>query len=442
MDPDDRDRLIAYMSRLDADDMGAMIADKRKRWHPHTTPANVVRTKLLQERPKAEPAYKARRRLMTPIARDMFHRQSEANGAKLRADLVEKVLAASSPKHPWLSLSCVDFIEENGRLVLVEYRTPSEPMSLSTRGVSFHHEVSMHYALLAAREAGVRVDALRLCALDAKAWSVDSIDLAIDNDMAEEIRSEGDRVWKDHILPGKIIPPAPMHGILDLNDLKKPGVGGEGAAEILGHLAERYLAWGVAEKECGAEKEVLQREAADVLPFAALPLEVERVDAGGVRFKIDRELDIDGLAAVAKDLMVRGGMPEEDAEAHLNHPNYWTDPEFSAKGLIQVLESHFDIDPVQDPLFAAAISKPAQRRTDTLLDLIRSLDPEDTIRLENYVRAGRMRMEMVAPRARFEREQRAQASEQVKGVLREAMEGVSIQAPATADTPRRGSRRP
>ena len=443
MDPEDRDRLIAYMGRLDADDMGAMIADKRKRWHPHTTPANVVRTKLLQERPKSEPAYKARRRLMTPIARDMFHRQVENAGAIHRPELVEKVLTSVSAKHPWLSLASVDFIEENGRVVLVEYRTPSEPMALSTRGMSFHHEVSMHYALLAAREAGVRVDALRMCALDAKAWSVEAVDLTMDQGMAEEIRQEGDRVWKENILAGKIIPPAPMHGIMDLNDLKKPGVGGEGAAEILAKLAERYLAWGVAEKECAAEREVLQGEAADALPFAALPLDVERVDAGGVRFRIDRELDIDGLAALAKDLMVqRGGMCEEDAAEHLNHANYWNDPEYSAKGLIQAIETHFDIDPTQDPRFSTAVSKPAQRRVDTLLDLIRSLDPEDSLRLENYVRAGKMRMEMVAPRARFEREQRAQASEQVRGVLKEAMDGVCVQAAIPADSPRRGSRRP
>lgn len=443
MDAEDRDRLVFYMGRLNADDMGAMIADKRKRWHPHTTPANVVRTKLLRERPKNEPAYKARRRLMMPIAQDMLHRQVAQAGATPRPDLVQKVLSSNSAKHPWLSLDVADFIEDNGRIILVEYRTPSEPMSLSTRGMAFHHEVSMHYALLAATEAGIKVDALRLCALDAKAWAVETIDLPVDQAMLAEIRQEGDRVWSENILPGVIVPQVQPQGIMSIDDMRKPSVGAEGAAELLGALADRFLTYGVAGKECENEREVLQREAGDLLPVAALPLEVERVDAGGVRFRIDRNMDADGLHGLALDLlMTRSGYSKEDAEAVLNHPNYWTDAEYSARALIQAVETHFDLDPTRDPRFSTAIAKPAQRRVDTLLDLVRSLDPSDTINLQEYVRDAHIRMEMVAPRARFEREQRAKSSANLKEILGQALDGVSVQPAPAPEPPRRGSRRP
>src|SRR5690606_21735443 len=127
--------------------------------------ANVVRTKLLAERPKSEPAYKARRRQMTPLARDLMMRQVESLGATMRPDLADKVLSNKSSEHPWLRAMAIDIIEENGKLVLVEYRTPAEPLPMELRGISFHHEVSLHYALLAARKAGVKVDGLRLCAM-------------------------------------------------------------------------------------------------------------------------------------------------------------------------------------------------------------------------------------------------------------------------------------
>lgn len=443
MDDEDRERLISYMGRLNADDMGAMIADKRKRWHPHTTPANVVRTKLLRERPKNEPAYKARRRLMMPIAMDMFHRQIAQAGAIPRRDLALKVLEFDCPEHPWLSLTAADFIEDNGRIILVEYRTPSEPMSLSTRGMAFHHEVSMHYALLAARKAGIQVNALRLCALDAKAWSVETVDLPIDESMVSEIQAEGDRIWNEHILSGVIIPQVAPQGVVSLDDLRKPSVGAEGSADLLTTLADRFLTYGVAGKECENEREILQREAGDLLPVAALPLEVERVDAGGVRFRINRNMDVDGLHGLALDLLMnRSGYCKEDAEAVLDHPNYWSEAEYSAHGLMQAIETHFDVDPTKDPRFSVAISKPARRRVDTLLDLVRSLDPDDTINLQEYVRDAHIRMEMVPPRARFEREQRAQASAKVKGMLGETLNGVSMQPAPVPEAPRRGSRRP
>jgi hypothetical protein len=438
MEPDDRDRLISYMGRLDADDLGAMIAHNRHRWHPHTTPTSVVRTKLLHERPKSEPAYKARRRSMTPIAREMLLKKIDNETSQFRNDLTEKVCNNTSANHHWLSSKVADIIEENGRKILIEYRTPSEPLSLLTRGISFHHEVSMHYALLAAREAGIKVDGLRMCALDAKAWSVETLDLPINEELVAEIRAEGDRVWNDHIKPAQLIPSALPRGIASLEDLRANDA--SGSADQLDLVAKRFLAWGVAEKECQSECRDLQTEAADLLPFAALPLEVDMVDAGAVRFRIDRKFDMDGLAAIAKDLLIkRQGYSAEDAQAVLDQPNYWNAPEYSSHGLIQAMETHFDLDPTNDPRFSMAIAFPRERRADTLLDLIRSLDAEDSISLENYVRSGRMEMEMVTPRARFEREARAAASEGVRHDLRQILDTRTVAPP---EPPKRGGRRP
>lgn len=438
MEPDDRDRLIAYMGRLDADDLGAMIAYNRHRWHPHTTPINVVRTKLLHERPKSEPAYKARRRLMTPIARDLLVKKIDTESTKVRTDISEKICNHTSAKHPWLAPQVFDIIEENGRKVLVEYRTPSEPLSLLTRGISFHHEVSMHYALLAAREAGVKVDGLRLCAMDTKAWSVETLDLPINETLVEEIRAEGDRVWAEHIQAAQLIPNSLPRGMSTLEDLRANDA--SGSADQLDKVAQRFLAWAVAEKECAAERNALQIEAADLLPFAALPLEVDLVDAGAVRFRIDRKFDMDGLAAIAKDLLIKHqGYSPEDAQAVLDQPNYWNPPEYSSHGLIQALETHFDLDPLNDPRFSMAVAFPRERRADTLLDLIRSLDSADKIPLENYVRSGEMEMEMVVPRARFEREARATASELLRNDLRQVLDQRTIAPPEPS---KRGGRRP
>lgn len=442
MDPEDRDRLIDYMARIDADDMGAFLAHNRKRWHPHTTPANVVRTKLLAERPKSEPAYKARRRQMTPLARDLMMRQVESLGATMRPDLADKVLSNKSSEHPWLRAMAIDIIEENGKLVLVEYRTPAEPLPMELRGISFHHEVSLHYALLAARKAGVKVDGLRLCAMDIKSWTVETSDLHIDDSLVEEIATEGDRVWRENIVPAKQMVSSLPQGVASLDDLRSPDVGASEAADQLNVLAEKYLSWGVAEQECSGEREDLQVEAADLLPFAALPLEVERVDAGPVRFRIEREYDKEGLAALAVDLLVRSGnYTVDEARSLLEQPNYWTNAEYSSRGLIQALETHFGLDPENDRRFAMALAVPRERRVDALLDLIRSLDQDETIPLQGYVRSGQLRMEMVPPRARYEREARAAAASEVRSELRQILDGRRLGA-APEPQAKRASRRP
>ena len=443
MESDDRARLIGYLGRLDADDMGALIAANRKRWHPHTTPSNVVRTKLLLERPHAEPAYKARRRQMTPIARDMLHRQVSRQGSCMRPDLVAQVASRQDKQHPWLHREVSEIIEENGRLVLVEYRTPAEPMSLATRGASFHHEVSLHYALLAARLAGVNIEGLRICALDAKSWGVDTLDIAVDNALVNDIVREGDRVWADHVLKGIEIPDQSPQGIMTLADLRKPGVCAEGAADELAAIASRFLTWGVAEGECENEREDLQKEAADLLPFSALPLEIDRVDAEGVRFRIDRDLDIEGLTEVAIDLL-RKNHPytREEAEEVLGHPNYWTRPDYSATGLIHAIEAHFNVIPTEDPRFSTAIAKPAQRRPDTLLDLIRSLDGGEQVRLQDFVRSGKLRMEMLPQRARVDRDARQMAAQALRKELKQVLDPVVIVQPKPVASTRKGARRP
>lgn len=436
MEEDDRDRLIEYMGKLNADDMGALIAYKHHRWHPHTTPENVVRTKLLHERPKSEPAYTARRRSMSPVARELMVKKFDVDSGELKPEISEKICTYSNPQHPWLSVKNADIVEERGRKILVEYRTPSEPISLSTRGVSFHHEISMHYALLAAREAGVKIDGLRLCAMDLKSWTVETLDVPINEVLVEEIRKEGDRIWNDHIKTATLIPSDLPRGIASLDDLRSLDV--SGAADQLDKVAQRFLAWGVAEQECAAERKDLQIEAADLLPFAALPMEIDLVDADGVRFRIERQYDLDGLAAVAKDLLIKQqGYTAEDAQAVLDQPNYWTHAEFSSHGIIQALETHFDIDPATDPRFSMAIAYPSERRPDTLLDLIRSLDPEDKVDLANYVRSGHMNMEMKTPRARFEREARASAAQSVREDLRGILDERSISPP---EPPKRGRR--
>lgn len=442
MPEDDRNRLLHYIAHLDADDMGSILAEKRRHWHPHTTPSNVVRVKLLQEPAQEEPAHKARRRTLTPTARELLAKKLHANGSVFRSDLTEKVASMKSSKHPWLSSSSADFIEENGEIILVEYRTPAEPMSFSSRGVAFHHEVSLHYALLAAQEAGIKVSSLRLCFLDIKAWDVETQDVSLQPDMVQEIRQEGDRIWKDHVVAGQEMQAPVVKAISTLDDLRKPGVGVEGAADRLNQIAEQYMTWGVAQKECEAEREDLQKEAADLLPFAALPLDVDRVDAQGVRFRIDRELDGGALARLAHELLVsKQGYTEEAASALLRHPNYWTDAEYSAQRLLQAISTYFAIDPAEDPRFSDAIVKSSQWRADTLIDLVRSLDPDETIRLENFVRTGQVRMEMTAPRARADRERRTQVSGQIRETLKGVLDGVSVK-PAVAEPARKSSRRP
>ena len=432
---------IQKATRLSSEDMGAFLASARGRFHPHATAENVVREKLFLDPPAAELPHQSRKEALTPIVREMLREDVLRNGGKVFTEGLEKIQQLSLEDHPWIENSIGDLIIENNKVVLIDYRTPGDSLLPSTNGTPFHHEVDMHYQLMVAQLAGIEVHTMRRCFFNTQSWSYNTIEMPCRFSMAQEILDEGDRVWQEHVLRGQQWASLVQKNIRQLSDFRNPDLNSGEMAEDLTEKSQDFLRWSIIHKLSAEHLERLQKDASDACPVSALSLEVERIDGQGVRFSIEREMDVDGLMELATELLMdKTGYTLEEAQAHLNHPNYWTQAEFSSDHLVQCMDIHLGVDPQQDHRFSSAVVNPSVRRTDTLLDLIRSIDRDGEIRLDRYVKTGRITMQTAAVRNQLDKNARAEVTNQV----REALEQSLSQMPSMSvqDAPRKPSRRP
>lgn len=432
---------IRKASRLNSEDIGAFLASGRGRFHPHATAENVVREKLFLDLPSADLPHQARKEALTPIVRQMLRANVEQNGGQVLTDELEKVRQMSLAEHPWIENTVGDLVFEDDKIILIDYRTPGDSLLPSTNGTPFHHEIDMHYQLMVAQLAGVEVQVMRRCFFNTQTWSYDVIEMPCRFSLAQEILDEGDRVWREHILQGKQWNAVIQKNIRNLNDFKKSDLNSSEMVEDLNEKSQEYLRWSLVHKISSERLERLQKDVADACPVTALSLEVERIDASGVRFSVQRDMDVEGLTALAMKMLIeKSGYTEEQAQAHLNHPNYWTKPEFSGENLVQCMDIHLGVDPQQDHRFSSAVLTPSERRTDTLLDLIRSIDRDNDVRLDRYVKSGKLTMETSAVRNQMDKQARAEVTQRVRETLENSLNNMPSVVPQ--EMPRKSSRRP
>ena len=253
-----------------ASEIGTLVGERRGEYSPFDTARELVARKLLLDPPRPADDHQRRGILMEPLIRAEFLRRS---GARPLPELARQVAAHSPARHPWMRCTPDDFVELDGRLVLVDYKAPAEPLS----ALSLSHACQLHQIGLVAADLGYPVDARAIVAWNHARGRAEVLPCARDPALEAEIGAAGDHYWTAHVLAGEL-PPWPDRAgqALALADLPL-----EAKAELEG-LAARWLRLEVLAKEAKRlTEEARERLAARCRDHRL----AEAADSGPVRVK-------------------------------------------------------------------------------------------------------------------------------------------------------------
>lgn len=264
-----------------ASEIGVLVEERRGGYSPFATARELVARKLLLEFPAPADEHMRRGIAMEPLIREAFLRQT---GATRLEGLTRQVAAHSPARHPWMQCTPDDFVELDGRLVLVDYKAPVEPLA----ALSLPYACQLHQIGLIAEDLGYPVDGRALVAWNHPRGRPEVLVCAFDPALATEIVEAGEHYW-DCVLRGEL-PPWPARGGLALNlaDLSP-----EAKAELEA-LAERWLRLEVLAKESERLTEEARTALAERCRSHGL---AETVDSGPVRIKPRAVWDPDAVAA-------------------------------------------------------------------------------------------------------------------------------------------------
>ena len=265
-----------------ASEIGTLVGERRGERSPFGTARELVARKLLLDVPAPPDEHMRRGIAMEPLIREAFLRQTGA--ARLEA-LTRRVAAHNPARHPWMQCTPDDFVELGGRLVLVDYKAPAEPLA----SLDLSYTCQLHQIGLVAEDLGYPVDLRALVAWNHPRGRPEVLVCERDPALEAEIVAAGERYWTAHVLAGEL-PPWPARGgrALDLAALSP-----EAKAELEA-LAERWLRLEVLAGEAGRMSE----EARDALAARCRSHGLtETVDSGPVRIKPRPAWDPDAVAA-------------------------------------------------------------------------------------------------------------------------------------------------
>ena len=417
------DRLMGFSGS----EIGALSGASSGAFHPFYSLSQVVRSKLLLEPVTPPVADECRAMALEHQLRALYRARVAARGGHVCDALLAQVKLHSSSGQSWRVGSPPEIIKENGKLYLVDYQCPAESVETeyAIDGIPYYLKAQLHHYRALALEAGVEIDGMKLCSLDYRNWSVDERSIEFSNIIDEQVAQAGEFYWTEHVLlgipadhvtinhanslsdMGLDLPPGtlsvPVHDLTTRKDNGKALLVSTGEQELadasdLKNLilerAQRFLGWGFAESEAKSMREMLQQSLGEILPVSAVPFDVDRIETGHVRLRIDREFNDEAILTAALSLLEAKGYSTEEAKEFLNQPNFWHPAEFSSSELIDVLKNDFQLDVFNDPRFAAACIKEPARRLEPVLELIKEMDTDHTYRASDFVKGGRVRMEM------------------------------------------------
>jgi len=195
-------RHIQRLSGFGASEIGVLVGERRGEYSPFTTAREICAAKLLRALPPPPTGPMQRGLELEPHARRLFLQQT---GARALADLRQAVVTHRSRSYPWLLATPDDLITLNGKTLVVDYKSPADPLTT----VSLEHACQLHQAALVAEDQGLRIDGLVLVALNLREWTV--VPFLVDRDRAldDEILAAGHHYWRDYVLQGEL-PPWPQ----------------------------------------------------------------------------------------------------------------------------------------------------------------------------------------------------------------------------------------
>jgi predicted phage-related endonuclease len=167
--------------------------------------------KLLMLPPDSPNEDTARGNFLEPFVREVYEKRLTREGRnwRRREDLRSIVEAGPHPDMPWLRASLDGLYEIDGKLVLPDFKAPSES---SLDGYLRHGDyddyraqLNHYHAVASAR--GVQVDALHLVFFDYRRAGTEGVavrDIAIDLEMQSRIAAAADDFWNGYVVNGLV----------------------------------------------------------------------------------------------------------------------------------------------------------------------------------------------------------------------------------------------
>lgn len=140
-----------------------------------------------------------------------------------------------------------------------------------------------------------------------------------------------------------------------------------------------FTAWRVMGIEAEAISEALGLALREMVPVDAVGMDVESIDLGAARLKVQRNWDRGAVDGALTAKLASTGLSDEAIAATLSHPNYNTVAGFSTRMLAERIMEKFGVDIFSDPEFEDCIDTPSTPRLETRMALLRDLDTNNEV---------------------------------------------------------------
>lgn len=173
--------------------------------------SRLAKRKLLIIPPDAPNADMARGIFLEPFIRDLYESRLSRDGVtwRRRDDLKKLVESSHHPEFPWLRASLDGLYEVDGKIVIVDFKAPSEAtLEKYLRYMDFNdYRAQLNHYHLVAGGHGVEIDELALVFMDYKDIAGSGVQICgvdIDRRLQDKIVKYTDLFWNDYIMHGSI----------------------------------------------------------------------------------------------------------------------------------------------------------------------------------------------------------------------------------------------
>lgn len=391
-------------------DISILVMGYMGLFHPFGDAKTVVRSKLLLDPVEPPNSHVRRSNGIIKLAKEEYREKLLGRGGKLRPDLMEKIekyLKNPSKDLEWVIGNVDDIVEENGKIYLVDYKSPSKSQyeDAKTKKPLDNHIIQAHHYKILCNLAGVKIDGMRLFHFSSEEWSGTEQEVVHSIEMESKIKDVGNIFWQEFVMLGKIPPEVTINRPTTLEDLTLSVDGDDlnivldesnlfpsseelmvvdgieinvskiqSIRQDLSEIGSKVFGQSLLRSQAESEREDLVKQIRDVLPMRALSPETTRIDLGQVRLKANWNYHELRLIDTVTGLLALNGQSKEVIEGVLASDNFHKKAEYSSELLLQILKEKKGIDVFSDPDFVPARISHDSWRVDTLVSFLRDLE--------------------------------------------------------------------
>lgn len=211
IDPERAKWHVARAGGIGGSEAGSLVAWAYETFQSRATAGQLAKNKLLILPPYRSNDDTARGSFLEPHVQEVYEAKLTAEGRtwRRRDDIKALVEAAPHPRFPWLRASLDGVYEIDGRIVLVDFKCPSEDTLQSyLRHQDFHdYKAQLNHYCLVAEGHRVRIDDLVLALYDyrrAGTVGVHAIPIPRDQLLMDQIVAASSAFWNDHVMQGLV----------------------------------------------------------------------------------------------------------------------------------------------------------------------------------------------------------------------------------------------